>query len=392
MTVRVKPCSWNPDRWQVIIRIRYPSGERKVDRKISPVASKSGSLRWGQDREAFLLQRGPKGKEKEEPQPPVAAKKEVLTLAKFAPDWLEKGPKANRRKHSTIESYRSILDNHLIPELGDKALDEIGDLEIASLKERLKEKAPKTVNNILSVLSKLLKSARAWKKISTIPEIEPLKIDEEEMEFYEDADLNKLVTAAELLAVEGSKKAGADRRPLLVVLLGADAGLRCGEMIALRWDDVDFARNRLRIQEGTWRRVTSSTKGRRVRHVEMTSRLRAALLAHRHLGMLVLLNNSGVRATQQTLGRWMERAERKAGMAITGRLHILRHTFCSRLAAAGATVLEIKELAGHKRIETTMKYMHLSPNAKGRAIGLLDQAAGGESKNRANAEVIELRR
>ena len=56
-------------------------------------------------------------------------------------------------------------------------------------------------------------------------------------------------------------------------------------------------------------------------------------------------------------------------------LHILRHTFCSRLAMAGASTMAIKELAGHQQISTTQRYMHLSPAAKSAAIRLLDRGA-----------------
>jgi len=57
---------------------------------------------------------------------------------------------------------------------------------------------------------------------------------------------------------------------------------------------------------------------------------------------------------------------------VSGRLHILRHTFCSRLAMRGVQVMAIKELAGHASLSTTMRYMHLSPCAKRDAILMLD--------------------
>jgi hypothetical protein len=60
----------------------------------------------------------------------------------------------------------------------------------------------------------------------------------------------------------------------------------------------------------------------------------------------------------------------------TGQLHILRHTFCSRLPLAGASSMAIEELAGHQQISTTQRYMHLSPAAKSATIQLLDR--GGD--------------
>ena len=73
----------------------------------------------------------------------------------------------------------------------------------------------------------------------------------------------------------------------------------------------------------------------------------------------------------------LERAARKAGLA-TGRKpphagpHVLRHTFCSHLAMRGAPVTAIQQLAGHRDLSTTMRYMHLSPQAVENAIALLE--------------------
>ena len=53
-------------------------------------------------------------------------------------------------------------------------------------------------------------------------------------------------------------------------------------------------------------------------------------------------------------------------------VHILRHTFCSHLAMLGAPVRAIQELAGHKELSMTQRYMHLSPAALDAAIRLLD--------------------
>ena len=65
--------------------------------------------------------------------------------------------------------------------------------------------------------------------------------------------------------------------------------------------------------------------------------------------------------------RWslLRPAERLAGLPEKGRLHILRHTFCSRLAARDVPMLTIKDLAGHASIETTMRYMHRSSAVDG---------------------------
>ena len=69
-------------------------------------------------------------------------------------------------------------------------------------------------------------------------------------------------------------------------------------------------------------------------------------------------------------------AARRAGVRYG--VHILRHSFCSRLAMRGAPARSIQELAGHANLLTTQRYMHLSPAAKESAIRLLDRSDGGE--------------
>lgn len=68
----------------------------------------------------------------------------------------------------------------------------------------------------------------------------------------------------------------------------------------------------------------------------------------------------------------MLRAARSVGLRNVG-VHVLRHTFCSHLAMRGGGARAIQELAGHRDLVTTQRYMHLSPAAIEGAIRLLDQ-------------------
>jgi integrase len=158
-----------------------------------------------------------------------------------------------------------------------------------------------------------------------------------------------------------------------------------GEMLGLRWGDVDFQRRQLQVQEAVWERkrrdggkgherITDTPKGGRARVVPLTDALFAALRDHRHLrGEHVLFGNNGHPATSFFLRNLLEAAQKRAGLQSTGALHILRHTFCSHLAMRGAPAKAIQELAGHADLSTTMRYMHLSPAARQDAIGLLNR-------------------
>jgi integrase len=66
--------------------------------------------------------------------------------------------------------------------------------------------------------------------------------------------------------------------------------------------------------------------------------------------------------------RWFERVVKLAGLASKFRYHDLRHTFCSRLAAAKVPLLQIQQLAGHSDFKTTLRYAHLSPDHQRKAV------------------------
>jgi integrase len=181
--------------------------------------------------------------------------------------------------------------------------------------------------------------------------------------FHDFAEYERLVTAAK----------ATDSRAYLIVLLGGEAGLRCGEMMALEWGDVDLVKGQLCVERSDWKGHVTGTKGGRLRHVPLTVRLAGALKAHRHLrGARVLCESDGNPLSQKMIQGLVRRAARRANLKHDG-VHVLRHTFCSHLAMRGAPARAIQELAGHQDLATTQRYMHLSPAATTGAIRLLDE-------------------
>ena len=260
--------------------------------------------------------------------------------------------------------------------MGNHRLDKISDSDVAKLKADLKHLNPKTVNNVLVTLSTMLKAAKEWGVIAHLPcTIKLLKTTATTVDFYEQPDYERLVEAARQI----------DPRIELIVLLGGDAGLRRGEIIALEQSGCDMRRGVLHVRRSEWKGHVTLPKGGRERQVNMTERLKAALTRARHLrGDRVLWRDDGYKKITAVLfAKWMRRAQRRAGLKVTGGLHILRHTFCSRLAMAGAPALAIKELTGHTSLTTTMRNMHLSPAAKSAAIELLNREVLGDIKETA---------
>ncbi len=352
MSVIVRP--YRRGGWEIDVTVRLPNGELFRDRKTQRDCSKTTAREWGQQRERELLLNGP-------PKP----EREVPTLNEFAPRFLDGYARANRQKPSGIAGKVTILNVHLLPNIGAKTLDNVMNEDVQRLKHQLKDKAPKTVNNVLTVLNTLLKVAVQWQVIDRMPcAIRLLRTPKTSARFHDFGAYMRLASAAEML----------DDRAYLIVLLGGQAGLRCGEMMALEWTDVDFENRQLRVERSDWHGQVNSTKGGRGRCIPMTERLLAALRAHRSLrSARVLCQDDGKPLTQQIVRGYVRRAARRAKVMPDG-VHVLRHTFCSHLAMRGASTRAIQELAGHQNISTTQRYMHLSPAAKEGAIGLLDQA------------------
>lgn len=336
--------------------VLLPDGKRHRERRVV-THSKSAAQRWGHDRERHVLQHGLSQN-----------KKEVPTLETFAPRFVDGHARANRQKPSGIAATESILKWHLVPLLGDKRLDAIGNEQVQRVKLALSQRAPKTVNNVLGVLSTLLKKAVEWGELDRVPcTIRLLANPKKSMGFHDFEEYERLLVAAERRSAEA----------YVMVLLGGDAGLRLGEIVALEWSDVDLHARRLTVQRSDWRGQVTVPKGGRTRRLPMTQRLTHALRTARHLrSARVFALPDGSPITRDRVIKAIRGAQRVAGLPVAG-VHVLRHTFCSHLAMKGAPARAIQELAGHADLTTTQRYMHLSPAATEDAVRLLDERAVG---------------
>jgi integrase len=266
-------------------------------------------------------------------------------------------------KPSEQAAKARILKHHLIPSFGPLPLNQIKQHGIESLKADLlaRGKSRKWVNNIIACLGKMLRYAHEIELIDVVPRIKLLKIEPHKFDFFTFAEYQRLLQAV---------IADPMRRALLLV--GGDAGLRQGEVIALQWGDVDFVANTLTVRSSSWRGIVGSTKSGRERKIPLTVRLASALKALRHLrGDLVFCHENGNPLTPHILNSALNFALKRAGLRHVS-YHGLRHTFCSHLAMRGAAPKAVQELAGHSTLSMTLRYMHLAPSALREAIDLLN--------------------
>jgi integrase len=161
-----------------------------------------------------------------------------------------------------------------------------------------------------------------------------------------------------------------------MVATGLKAGLRLGELLALRQTDVDLVNGQIFVKRSVWKRTFGTPKNGLSRRVPIPPSLTRILRDHRHLrGELVFCQEDGSLLTRDMIKRVLPRACRKAGLDRTIQWHVLRHTFASHLVMRGEPLKVVQELLGHANIEATMIYAHLSESRLKQAVAKLDEPA-----------------
>jgi integrase len=319
-------------------------------RKRSPENSRAGALAY----EVVMKQRLARG----EPVDGKAEKKPVL-YKDFARDWFETYVK-NNNKHSEILNKDKILRVHLLPYFGRMELERICNMDVERYKAKKIEAGlhPKTINNQLAVLRKSLHTAVEWEAVKSCPVIKKLNVPPQKFDYLSEEECRLLIDAASGIW-----------RDMLITALGT--GLRFGELTALTWDDVDFTNRELTIRQAFACGVLGSTKSNRIRRIPMTASVYETLYRTRERCGYVFTYSNGKPVNQYTS---ITRLHGFCGMAGIRRVgwHVLRHTFASHLAQAGANLVAVQNLLGHSDIRTTMRYAHINRAVLREAIDTLN--------------------
>jgi integrase len=360
MSVRLKEWKKNGKTgWEVDLRITLPDGSRPRERVKSPVSSKSGTMRWAQQREAEILAQGGRT--------PKVPKAEAPTVEAFSQEFLTFSGTNN--KPSTVHAKEWMLRVHLLPYFGSTRLDQLGPAAIEAYKAKKLDEGlnRKSINNHLTALRKLLNLAVEWDRLERAPKVRgfALKtqpVNEDEFLTFEEAD--RLIRAT-----------SSEWRPMIAVAL--KTGLRVGELLALRWGDVDVVAGQIVVRRTLWHGEEGAPKGGRHRPVPLSEEAAATLKVHRHLrGPYVFCSEAGSRLTHSTVKDVVPQACLRAGLAKRITWHGLRHTFASHLVMRGASLKAVQELLGHESIEMTLRYAHLTPDVRRATVRLLDGARG----------------
>lgn len=277
------------------------------------------------------------------------------------------------RKSTTLQDYEIMLRRHLVPFFSGRSLDRIdaqlvSDYLVAKLREGL---ASKTVGNQLTFLHGVFRHAmkKGWAHANPVAAVDRPREPEGDPDIR---FLTKEEVEALLRAVTDPEFACVDY-PL--TLVAVTCGLRQGELIALRWRDVDWTAGVIRVRRNYVRGEWGTPKSRRSS--------RAVPMIERTAGALDLLSQRSRYTADDDLvfghpqlGSVLDasklRKRFKVALRIAGvrevRFHDLRHTFGTQAAASGVPLRTLQEWMGHRDYKTTLIYADYAPRSHERAM------------------------
>ena len=282
-------------------------------------------------------------------------------FAEFVTNTYLPWARANKRSSRDDELHANVFCRHF----GKKALNEIDQQMIEDFKvERMKtitrygrQRKPASVNRELAILSGIFSMAVDYEEIAQNPcrKIEALPENNQRTRHLSFEEEDRLFAA-----LTGEREY---LRGLVTVAIYSEP--RRGELLKLRWSNVDFDLNVIYFTE---------TKTNRDRSVPMEPIVQKALLELRDqtVDSEYVFTNPDTATRYTDIKKSFSAACREAGIT-NFTFHDLRHTFGTRLADAGVDVVKIKELMGHASIVTTMRYIHATDQGKRGAITVLSE-------------------
>ncbi len=321
----------------------------------------------------------------------VEAGVEVLdsrqTVAQFLEHWLENTAK-HTLKESSYESYASIVKNRIVPVLGPVPLlkltaQHVQKLQSEQLGRNLK---PASVVRTHAVLHSALEEAVRFRLLPRNPldDVKRPRIERRDMVTLTKEQVQALVDAA------------GDTKFRALYAVAATVGMRRGELLALRWQDVDLeagvlsvVRTATRI-DGKGIVFTEPKTARARRKVRLADLAVRELKAHRvrqneerlKLGSLwedndlVFASSVGTPLEEAHLSRSYGAALKKAEIPVI-RFHDLRHTAASLLLSQNVHPKVVQEMLGHATIAITLDlYSHVVPDLQNEAVEAMNRLFG----------------
>jgi integrase len=346
--------------------------------------------------------------EEEEARPRLSADR-IVTVAEAA-DSLRRRIEIEGASTSWLKTLESMQRMHLVPRFGDKPMDKLTTADVEAMSVALLKRGlrPKTVRTIVNFVGAVCEHAvdRGWARSNVARRAARPKRRrggdvEPDLHFLSLEQLEAVIRAIpdEVVYREPAPSRRGRRGPapppppdvlgpVLRVLIrtAAMTGLRRSELAGLRWRDVDWAAQRIRVRH-TYVRGEYSTAGKSDlstrRSVPMADRLVGELDAWSRrtnwtgeLDLVFAHPHTGRPIDPNKVSKRFQQACRDAEVPVI-RFHDLRHTFATRMAATGQPLRALQEFLGHADAKTTQIYAHYAPSAH--EVEMVNQAFASES-------------
>jgi integrase len=273
-------------------------------------------------------------------------------------------------RQNTRCDYVQIIRARLRPFFGDIRLRAISPKKIEDYRAWVQEqgKSVRTVNKDLSMLSTMLKYAEGhrWVTFNAASHVKKLKQPIDQKRKAIDGSILTADEARRLIAAAGSQR---DR---VLFRMAVETGMRQGELLALRWDDIDWASARAFVRNSYRKGVESAPKtAASLRSIGLTATLVRELREWKLacpqppgcLGLVFPTSTGTFERHYNLLRRGFFPALRRAGLRKI-RFHDLRHTCASLLLASGVNVKQVQSQLGHASVQITLDiYSHLLPES-----------------------------
>jgi integrase len=293
----------------------------------------------------------------------------IPTVKAYCEDWLSTYADVHC-KPSTAHSYRRALTIHIYPVMGSQRFDWVTRADIKRLISDLSKKGLKkqTIHNILTPLKEAYHHAMDDGIIASNPVARTGRLTRSK----EDRRLHVApLTSSEVIALFKKAEQRAHLYPL--IMCAVQTGMRQGELIGLKWGDIDFRGKFIEVRRAFAHGLESSTKSHKIRRIDMTPQLAKTLQTLQETrsleaGMKGIPIPEWVFVTPSWT-RWDDSNLRSAFRQLLTdaeirhvRFHDLRHTYASLMAEAGAPPKYVQDQLGHSSIQVTMDiYSHLFP-------------------------------
>ena len=291
-----------------------------------------------------------------------------MKYGEWLTEWLNNYVRISA-KHRTIERYSEIINNHLIPSVGDIELQELTPIILQKyISELLKCGNKRTgaglsssaVNSIITVVQNSLHTAYNLRYINDMvgDKLKRPKAVEKQIECF---------SVAEQKQIEQAVRDG-EKPYMLGVLICLYTGLRIGELLALEWSDIDFSNGTLMVDKtchygvnlnGQFGRIVDTPKTETsIRLIPLPKQLIPLMKEHKKIPSKLVISKNGEGISNRTYQRNFESLLKSLNLKHRG-FHALRHTFATRALECGMDVKTLSELLGHKSPAVTLKkYAH----------------------------------